>query len=150
LQQGEQAINRGASASGNLYSTSTLLGLNNYAQGAASQQYQGYVSNLMNLANLGQGATNATAQAGLSTANNVSAAQLGVGNAQASGILGSSGAMSSGILGAAGAFNSALGNSNLFGSLNSGTLQSAPNYQVVGADSTGLGYLAPTTSGVAP
>jgi hypothetical protein len=117
LGQGEQAINRGASASGGLYSTSTLLGLNNYAQGAASTQYGNYVSQLMNLSNMGQNATGATANAATSTANNVASAQLGSANASASGILGAAGAMSSGITGAANSFSGALQNSSLFSSL---------------------------------
>lgn len=126
LGQGEQAINRGASASGGLYSTSTLLGLNNYAQGAASTQYNNYVSQLTNLSNTGQTATGVTANAATSTANNIASAQLGAGNASASGILGASGAMSSGINGAANGFSNALSSSSLFSPLTSSP--STPQY----------------------
>ncbi len=92
LSQGEQAINRNASASGGAYSTSTLTNLDKFAAGTASQQYQSYVGNLLSMAGLGATATQGTANAGLQTANNVSAAQVGIGNANASGILGANGA----------------------------------------------------------
>jgi hypothetical protein len=92
LQQGQSAINRQAAASGGLYSSNTLAALNNYAQGTASQQYQNYVSNLMQQAGMGSsGAAQLGAQGtqvGQNVGNNImtagaanAAGQLGQGNA---------------------------------------------------------------------
>jgi hypothetical protein len=67
LQQGQQAINRQASANGNLYSTNTLAQLNNYSQGQASTQYNNYVQQLMGMAGLGGQATAGTASAATTT-----------------------------------------------------------------------------------
>ena len=99
LGQGEQAINRAASASGNAYSSTTLGALNNYAQGAASTQYNNYVSQLMGLAGMGQTATQGLAAAATNQGNNISSAQLGIGNANASGIAGQAGAWNSALQG---------------------------------------------------
>lgn len=99
LGQGEQAINRSASAAGNAYSSTTLGALNNYAQGAASTQYNNYVNQLMGIAGLGATATQGTATAATNTGNNISSAQLGIGNANASGIAGQAGAWNSAIQG---------------------------------------------------
>lgn len=94
LNQGLQTINRQAAANGNLYSTNTLNQLGTYAQGVASNQYNNYVNQLMGLAGIGTGATNATQSAATTAGNNISANQLTAGNANASGILGSAGAFS--------------------------------------------------------
>lgn len=45
LQQGEQAVNNSQAANGGLLSGNTLAGLNNYAQGLASTNYQNTFSN---------------------------------------------------------------------------------------------------------
>jgi len=105
LNQGENAIARGASANGGLYDTSTLGALNNYAQGAASTQYNNYVSQLMGMAGLGQSATNTTSQAATNTGNNISNNTISAGNANASGTLGSAGAWNGALTGVAGAVN---------------------------------------------
>lgn len=120
LQQGENAINRAASAGGNLYSTNTLTNLNNYAQGAASTQYNNYVGQLMQMAGLGAGAVNSTASAGTTAGNNISANLLSAGNANASGILGSTGALTGGLNSAAGAFGNSVLLSSLLGGGGSG------------------------------
>jgi len=64
LQQGENAINRGAAASGNAFSTSTLAGLDQFAQGTASNQYNNYTQQLLSLAGLGGSATAGTSASG--------------------------------------------------------------------------------------
>jgi hypothetical protein len=126
LGQGQQAIDRSASAAGNAYSSTTLGALNNYAQGAASTQYNNYVQQLMGLAGLGATATQGTANAATTTANNVSSAQLGIGNANASGIAGSAGAWNSAIQGvASGIGTGALGVGNIG---TGGNPYSDPNY----------------------
>jgi len=99
LTQGENAINRNASANGNLYSTATMNNEDTYAQGVASQQYQSYVGNLLSMAGMGQTAATNVSNANLSTSANIGAAQMGIGNANASGILGNAGAWNSMITG---------------------------------------------------
>lgn len=73
LKQGLNAVNANAAAMGNPLSGNNEEAINNYAQGAASQQYNNYVNQLQNLANTGQSAagsigsnlvTGAGAQAG--------------------------------------------------------------------------------------
>lgn len=115
LGQGQQAVQRGAAASGNLYSTNTLNQLDTNAQGYASTQYNNYVSQLMGLAGIGSGATAGTVGAATTAGNNISANQLSAGNANASGILGSSGAIGGAITNAGGL----LGNYSLLSGLNS-------------------------------
>jgi len=115
LNQGEQGINRAASANGSLYSSSTLGALGNYAAGTASTQYNNYVSQLMQMAGLGQNAANTTSGAAITTGNNISANALSAGNANASGILGSAGAWNSALSGVS---NGVANNSGYGGILN--------------------------------
>lgn len=61
-QQGINALNRQAAASGNLYSTNTLQNLSNYTTGLASNTYQSYVNNLLGMSQIGSGAQNTAAQ----------------------------------------------------------------------------------------
>jgi hypothetical protein len=91
LQQGENAINRSAAAGGNAYSTSTMAGLDQFAQGQASTQYNSYVNQLLQQAGLGSAATAGTASAGTAAAEGASNSVISAGNANASGILGASG-----------------------------------------------------------
>jgi hypothetical protein len=97
LGQGQQAINRGAAANGNLYTPNTLNQLDQNAQGFASSQYNNYVQQLMGLAGIGGQATASTVSSATTAGNNISANQLSAGNANASGILGSAGAFSGAI-----------------------------------------------------
>ena len=97
LQQGTQAINRGASARGNIYAPNTLMDINNYAQGQAATRYNDYVNQLLQMAGLGSAAVNGTAQAGTTMAANIGAGLMSTGNANASGALGSANAWSTAI-----------------------------------------------------
>jgi hypothetical protein len=97
LQQGQQSVNRGAAASGSLYSSNNLNQLDQNAQGYASQQYNNYVNQLMGLAGYGAAGVSATSGAATTAGNNISSNQLSAGNAQASGILGQAGAYSGAI-----------------------------------------------------
>ena len=92
LSQGQNAINRQASANGSLYSSNTLGALGAYTAGAAGTQYNNYVQQLMGLAGLGGSAVAGTNAAAQNAGNNISSAQLSAGNANASGVLGSAGA----------------------------------------------------------
>lgn len=92
-QQGDQAIQRAANASGNGFSTTTLAGLANYNSGLASTQYQQYLQNLYGLTQTGANAASAAGSQGITGASAIGNAQVGAGNANASGIAGSAGAV---------------------------------------------------------
>lgn len=103
LNQGLDAMQRSAAAKGMLGSTGTMQGLNNYAQGMASDQYQNaynrFTQNqnqrynmLSGIAGTGQVANGQIGQAGMNTANNISANQIGAGNAQSAAQIGSANA----------------------------------------------------------
>lgn len=107
LSQGEQAINRAASANGGLVSGGTLKALDQFNQNTASSQYQSayerYNNNqtnafnrLASVAGLGQTANGQTATAGMNAANNIGQNMIGAGNAQASGIMGGANAIAGG------------------------------------------------------
>lgn len=91
LQQGLNAVNRSAAANGSLYSANTLTGENNYAQGAASTQYNNYVNQLLQMSGLGNSANQSLATAGVATGEGISNSMISQGNANASGVLGSAG-----------------------------------------------------------
>ena len=91
-QQGIDALNKGASASGALDSGARSKDLMAYGQGLAKQDYTGYLGRLESLMNryagtaqVGQTATNTTAQMGQQTAGNMGNIAIGQGNAIASG-----------------------------------------------------------------
>ncbi len=125
LQQGQQAVSRGAAASGNLYSTNTLNQLDTNAQGYASQQYNNYVNQLMGLAGYGATGVSASSNAATTAGNNISANQLSAGNAQASGILGQAGAYSGAISNTTGL----LGNYGVISGLKNGNSLGLNDYQ---------------------
>lgn len=97
LSQGQNAINRNASANGSLYSSNTLGALGAYTAGAAGTQYNNYVQQLMGLAGLGGSAVAGTNAAAQNAGNNISSTQLSAGNANASGVLGSASAWNGGL-----------------------------------------------------
>lgn len=79
LNQGLNAINADAAAKGQTLSGNTMEGINNYAQGTASQQYNNYVNQLQNLASGGLSAAGGAGTAQLAGAG--AKAQLGQNNA---------------------------------------------------------------------
>lgn len=108
LQQGEQAIQRSAAASGGLDSGAAMEALNNYAQGAAGTQYEQAYNNyntnqantfnrLASVAGLGQTAVAQNASAGANNATTVGNAAMGAANAQAAGTVGSANAINSAV-----------------------------------------------------
>jgi hypothetical protein len=119
LQQGEQGINRAASARGGQYSGATLKALANFNSGLASQEYGAAYSRFntdrtskfnreASLAGVGQTANTAVgnagtsaystiAQAGQNNANQTGQNLQNAGEARASGYVGSSNAIGSGI-----------------------------------------------------
>ena len=94
LQQGQQALQRQATARGMLNSGNALLAAQRYGQDYAGTKYgdawnrlQAGQTNTFNrlasVAGLGQTGASTIAGAGANAANNISASQIGVGNAQA-------------------------------------------------------------------
>ena len=89
-QQGEQAINRSASARGGLDSGATLKALSDYNQGLASQQFGSYMDRAMGLAgqqaglaaNYGQNMANLATNTGTQVSNLMSQYGSNLGNLQ--------------------------------------------------------------------
>lgn len=95
VQQGTQAINRQAAASGSLYTPNTLNTVGQYVTGAASQNYNNYVQQLLQTAGLGGQANASLSQANLTTGSNISQLDQNSGNAEAGGIAGAAGSVGS-------------------------------------------------------
>jgi hypothetical protein len=117
LEEGQKAIERSAAARGMQLSGSTLKGLNKYAQGTASQEYnnafnryQAERSALLNplqtLAGIGQSATSQVGAAGQNYANAASDLTTSGAAARASGYVGSSNALNQAIGGVGNAYMS--------------------------------------------
>lgn len=96
LQQGEQALNRAASARGRLDSGATMQDLMNYGQGMASEEFGNYSNRLAALAGIGQSATSQTANLGASSVANQGNMLMQAGNARASGYEGQANAINQG------------------------------------------------------
>ena len=106
LTEGQKAVERSAAARGMQLSGSTLKGLTNYAQGAASQEYTNAFNRyqaeraarlqpLQALAGIGQSATNQVTNAGANYANTAGDLMTSGAAARASGYVGASNALSS-------------------------------------------------------
>lgn len=156
MQQGQQALERSASARGGLLSGRAGKDMTNYAQGAASQEYgnvynrkfnefQTNRSNTLNplqsLSGMAQTSSNAIGNAAgnygsnvgstlTNTANQVGNNMMGAGNARASGYVGGANAVNSAISGGIGAYQ----NYNMMNKL----FPSAPDYSAF-ADMSGMG-----------
>ncbi len=107
--EGIRAIDRSASARGQLMSGGTLRELQRYGQGLASSEFGNYANRLASLAGIGQTANQQGSQAGASAGGQVGQSMANIGQsvmaggtAQAAGIVDSSNAMTRGISGAAG------------------------------------------------
>lgn len=111
VQQGTQAINRQAAATGSAYTPNTLINVGNYVTNAANSNYNNYVQQLLSTAGLGAQGNSALSGANLTTGGNISQLQQNSGNAEASGIAGGSssvGSLLSSLLGGGGANSSGL------------------------------------------
>lgn len=96
-QQGTQAVDRSAAASGALNSGAAVKAATEFGQGLASQQYGNYYNRLLSLAQIGTNAATNSATNSLA-AGNAQAQTLGnYGTAQASGTIGSANALSGGL-----------------------------------------------------
>ena len=81
LNQGLNAVNANAAAMGNPLSGNNEQAINNYAQGAAGQNYNNYVNQLQNMASGGANAATGSANLGLTGAGGI--AGIGQNNANA-------------------------------------------------------------------
>lgn len=114
MQQGQDAINRSASAGGRYQSGGTLKALTAYGQGMGAQEYQNVYNRkaqeratqynqLASLAGLGQTSVGQTGQLGAQNAAQAGQNMMGAANAQSAGTVGTANAWS-------GALNSGLNN----------------------------------------
>lgn len=105
LDQGMQAINKGANARGNFYAPQTLQDLSKFAQGTASNEFQNAYSNyntnqnnlfsrLQTLSGAGQNAAANLGDVGTKVAGQLGSNAMGAGNVQAGGIMGQANAYS--------------------------------------------------------
>jgi hypothetical protein len=108
LEQGLLGARRGLAASGLTGSGAEAKDLNNYAQGYASQGFQGYIDQLAKLAGVGQASAVSLAGQGNQTANLMGNTLTNQGNLLVGGAVGSANSMNQGI----GGFLGALGNNN--------------------------------------
>lgn len=87
LQQGTNALERGAAARGGLYSGATMKALQRYGNDYASTKFNETFNRLSGVAGTGQTATQSVGQFGQNVANNISDYALQAGNARAANAL---------------------------------------------------------------
>jgi hypothetical protein len=92
LNQGLQGLDRSAAARGSLYSGGHSADVLNYAQGLASQNYNGYYNKLAGLAQTGYGASSNLGSVGTGNAAAIGGYLTNAGNAQANGYIDSANA----------------------------------------------------------
>lgn len=97
LQQGQDALNRGAASKGLSLSGGQLASLDKYTQGYASQGFDSYIKGLASLANLGENASVQQGSQGNASAQNVSGTEQTLGNALAAGTIGQNNAIQKGL-----------------------------------------------------
>lgn len=108
LDLAQGAVNKNAAAQGNLYSPTTMGKMAETTTGFASQHYQDYVKNLMDMAGLGAKSSDINSGQAVTTGENIAQGQTNIGTANANNAL-SQGAAFSGLLSNKD-FTSALGN----------------------------------------
>jgi hypothetical protein len=118
LALGNQAITRAASANGSLYTPNMLNELGQYDTTYASQNYNNYISQLMQSAGLGASGNQGLASGISSSGNNISQLQQNRGNLQAGGNANATGIVSN-LLGKVPWGQVATGAGSLFGGSNS-------------------------------
>lgn len=97
VQQGIDAIDNSAAATGNLFSGATLEGVSGYVHDEATQEYNNYLNQLYSLSSGGQAAAANQATAGANFASGASNAYANMGNAQAAGAIGQYNALMGGL-----------------------------------------------------
>lgn len=99
LQQGMQALNNSASASGNVQSGAQQMAITNYAQGLASQQYNSFMNKLATQAGTGQNAGTSLGNIAIGQGSALGGIAAQIGNVQAAGTTANANALTSGISG---------------------------------------------------
>ncbi len=97
LQQGQQAINKGAAARGNFYAPQTLQDIGKFSQGLASQEFGNIWNRDFQVAGMGENAAAQTGNFGMQGANIAGNALTGGANAQAAGTVGVANALTGGM-----------------------------------------------------
>jgi hypothetical protein len=97
MQQGLKGINQGQAAKGLFGSGATQKADMGYASGLAAQNFGQYTGGLTNIASMGEGATQATGQAGQTTANVIAGNTMTAGNAAANAYANTASSVNSGI-----------------------------------------------------
>jgi hypothetical protein len=133
VQQGTQAIDRSAAASGSAYTPNTQAAVGQYVTGTAMQDYNTYIQQLMGSAGLGAAANQQLTGAQLETGTNISQLQQNSGQAAATGVSSAANAVGGAIGGLANSLTGGGNIANMFngsGVSNSGnsTLNSPINY----------------------
>jgi hypothetical protein len=97
MDQGNKAVANSSAAAGGLYSGRAFKDAQNYAQGAASQEYGNAYNRLSGLAGIGQASANQQAANGNAYSNAFGSNMGAIGNAQAAGQIGSTNAITGSI-----------------------------------------------------
>ncbi len=120
LQEGINALDRGAAARGLSLSGAQLKGVQGYGEGMASQEYTNYMNRLASLAGLGQQAAGTTGQYGINYANQAGQNTMAAGNARASGYINQANAFTGGVQGVGNALSGGMQNYMMYNTLNRG------------------------------
>jgi hypothetical protein len=121
FQQGMQALDRSAAASGTLQSGGQTKAALQYGQGLASQQYGNYFNRLLSLSQIGQSAAAGSATNALNAGNSQANTLGAIGQSQAAGTVGSANAWANSLSG----ISSSLTTPLLLNSLSGGNGMSA-------------------------
>lgn len=108
--EGVRALDRSASARGDLRGGGYGRELTRYGQGIANQEFNNYANRLSSLAGVGQAATGSTAAAGAQSSGNISNALMAGGQAQGNALMAAGTARASGYAGVGNAINSGVQN----------------------------------------
>lgn len=120
FQEGMDAMTNNLAATGNRISGRAMKEAQRFGQGMASQEFGNRYNRLAGLAGTGQTSVQATGQAGMQAAGNISNALGQAGAAEAQGIRGAYGGMNQAIQGGIGNYLSYRQNQQLLNRLNSG------------------------------
>ena len=123
LQQGLQALNNSASAQGNLLSGQQQIGIQNYAQGKASEQYNNFMNRLQGVAAQGQNAGTSLSNAAIGQASALGGIAAQQGNVAAAGTAAQTNAFTGGIQNSLGSLGigAAGGTSGIYGGSGGGS-----------------------------
>jgi len=130
-EEGMNALERSAAASGRLNSGATMKGITRFSQGLADSTYENFMNRLYSLAGLGQSSANSTQAAGTNFANQAGANAIAGGNARGSGYINSANAWNGAMQGVGSSINSGVNNYMFYNMMNNrggGSSYSAPTF----------------------